>query len=134
MRALPWSDRIERGRDVDPKSHTCSQRGDDFGFFFLRMNGAGEALRLMVSSSCEDMPWEHVSVSHRTRCPSWEEMAWVKSLFWTDEETVVQYHPPKSEYVSYHPYCLHLWRPIGIELPRPPVIAVGPLTGTAVPR
>lgn len=36
-----------------------------------------------------------------------------------------QYHPPKSAYVNNHPNCLHLWRPIGIEMPRPPSIMVG---------
>jgi hypothetical protein len=53
-------------------------------------------------------------------------MCWVKSLFWDDEEVVVQYHPRKSQYVSYHPFCLHLWRPILAVLPEPPREAVGP--------
>lgn len=133
--SVQWGERVERGRDRDPRSHTPSSSGDDFGFFFLRMNGARDELRVMVSAGdIPEMPWEHVSVSLRTRCPTWEEMAWVKSLFWGDDESVIQYHPPKSEYVSFHPFCLHLWKPIGIELPRPPTIAVGPLSGSAVPR
>lgn len=124
-----WGDRVERGRDRNPKSHTASPPGEDYGFFFLRMNGAREELRVMVSSGHETMPWEHVSVSLRTRCPTWDEMCWVKSLFWREDETVIQYHPPKSEYVSQHPYCLHLWKPIGIELPRPPMVTVGDKAG-----
>lgn len=47
-------------------------------------------------------------------------MCYIKSLFWDDEEVVIQYHPKKSEYVNLHPYCLHLWKPIGIEIPTPP--------------
>lgn len=70
-------------------------------------------------------PWEHVSVSTRVRCPTWEEMCYVKSLFWDPEDLVIQIHPPESDYINEHPYCLHLWRPVGVELPRPPAIAVG---------
>lgn len=69
--------------------------------------------------------WEHVSVSTATRCLTWEEMCFIKALFWNDDETVVQYHPAKDVYVKRHPYCLHLWRPVGQELPVPPPILVG---------
>ena len=59
--------------------------------------------------------FEHVSVSvlHENRCPTWEEMKLVKELFWTPDETVVQFHPAESEYVNDHPYTLHLWREVG---------------------
>ena len=74
----------------------------------------------------DQMGWEHVSVSLPSRCPTWEEMCYVKDLFWEKHETVVQYHPAESEYVNMHPYCLHLWKPIGVEIPTPPTILVGP--------
>lgn len=57
------------------------------------------------------MGWEHVSVSRRDRCPTWDEMCQIKELFWSSEDCVVQFHPPRSEYINNHPYCLHLWRP-----------------------
>lgn len=80
------------------------------------------------------MGWEHVSITLRERgnkgafikrCPVWAEMCYVKDLFWDDEETVVQYHPPKSEHVNNHPFCLHLWRPIEVEMPLPHKLMVG---------
>lgn len=81
-------------------------------------------------------PWEHVSVSildteagNRGRTdttPTWEEMSWVKWLFWGPGECVVQFHPPESEYVNYHAGCLHLWKPVGVDIPLPPAAAVGP--------
>lgn len=74
----------------------------------------------------DGLGWEHVSVSRQDRCPTWEEMCQVKDLFWDGEDCVIQFHPPESEYVNAHPRCLHLWRPIGVELPRPPSIMVGP--------
>ena len=67
--------------------------------------------------------WEHVSVSAAT-VPTWAEMCWVKALFWGPEEAVVQYHPPESSYVNVHQRVLHLWRPVGVEFPMPPLPAV----------
>ena len=66
-------------------------------------------------------PWEHVSISNHKRCPYWDEMCFVKGLFWDDEDVVVQFHPRKSQYVNNHPNCLHLWRPVGIDIPVPPM-------------
>lgn len=70
--------------------------------------------------------WEHVSVSMQHRCPNWKEMCQIKSLFWDDEDVVIQYHPAKADYVNIHPHCLHLWRPIDQTIPTPPSIMIGP--------
>ena len=69
--------------------------------------------------------WEHVSVSLKNRCPNWEEMSLIKSLFWDEEESVFQMHPKKSDYINNHPYCLHLWRHTINELELPPYYLVG---------
>jgi hypothetical protein len=76
--------------------------------------------------ACEG--WEHVSVSAEHRTPRWDEMCWIKDLFWDKHELVVQYHPPESEYVNFHPYCLHLWAPTEMTIPLPPMMFVGPKT------
>jgi hypothetical protein len=68
--------------------------------------------------------WEHVSVSLPNRCPNWREMCCIKDLFWDAEDVVIQYHPAKSEYVNRHKTTLHLWRPVGKEIP-PPKEVVG---------
>lgn len=72
--------------------------------------------------------WEHVSVSpvnrNRKSCPTWDEMCTIKDMFFEEEETVVQFHPQKREYVNVHPYCLHLWRPKEDRIPRPPKLFV----------
>lgn len=67
--------------------------------------------------------WEHVSVSARTT-PTWDEMCWVKNLFWPADECVVQFHPAGKDYISDHDACLHLWRVIGVDFPLPPPEAV----------
>jgi hypothetical protein len=69
--------------------------------------------------------WEHVSVSTDRRCPTWQEMDFVKDLFWGPEETVMQLHVPKNRHVNVHPYCLHLWRPLFTAIPLPPRDTVG---------
>jgi len=96
------------------------------GYFMFEKNG----INFNVISS-DGMGWEHVSVGiqnswiNKPRCPTWEEMCMVKDLFWDKEVCVIQYHPPKSEYVNNHPYVLHLWRPIGVSIPMPNSIMVG---------
>jgi len=75
--------------------------------------------------------WEHVSASLVYRCPTWDEMCMVKDFFWGEEDTVIQYHPAKSEYINFHPYCLHLWRPMNAEIICPPKLMVGHDTGKA---
>jgi hypothetical protein len=66
--------------------------------------------------------WEHVSVKrlHDAEIPSWEEMVYVKDLFWHERETAMQLYPPHAEYVNVHRSVLHLWRPVDVEIPRPP--------------
>jgi hypothetical protein len=101
-----------------------SKRGDPFGVFLIKK--ASGTLLCVTSPGNAAMPWEHVSVSSYSRCPSWAEMAYVKSLFWGPDECVMQLHVPDAEHKSFHPYCLHLWRPTTAEIPRPPSIAVAP--------
>lgn len=112
---VPEKFRVRQGK------FATDERYGNNGAFICKVRRS-QKLNVIASS---EMGWEHVSVSLPTRCPTWEEMCQVKELFWDDTDCVVQYHPPKSDYVNNHPYCLHLWRPIGIELPRPDSIFVG---------
>ena len=69
--------------------------------------------------------WEHLSVSTPTRCPTWEEMQFMKEVFWKDNEVCYQLHPAKENYINNHPYCLHIWRKIGNDPELPPTWMVG---------
>jgi hypothetical protein len=96
-----------------------------YGWFRL-MGPCGTELTIVASGG--DYPassgWEHVSISTPRRPPNWQEMCFAKDAFWTEEECVVQFHPPKSVWVNNHPYCLHLWKPPhSIQLP--PSILIG---------
>ena len=73
----------------------------------------------------DGLGWEHVSVSLKNRCPNWLEMSAIKDMFWDPEDCVVKFHPPRSEYINNHDYCLHLWRPVKVKIPRPDSKLVG---------
>lgn len=65
--------------------------------------------------------WDHVSVSLINRCPSWEEMEFIRAVCFLDDETVVQFSVPRVNHINIHPHVLHLWRKQGegqwVELP-----------------
>lgn len=94
-----------------------SQTGYDGGCGEIYFAGQREPMTVVWSFGGG---WEHVSVSYRRRTPTWDEMCKVKDMFWNEDETVVQYHPKKSDYVNLHPYCLHLWRKCGEDFEQPP--------------
>ena len=139
--ALP--DVLERGRVR--KGAFASSTGDLHGAFVVRAPGTAVRYDLVILSSGEAREraevdvgapgesvlreaerWEHVSVSVKDKrfCPSWDEMSFVKDLFWDDTETVVQFHPHKDVYVSKHKYTLHLWKP-PYPVPTPPMESIG---------
>ena len=96
----------------------CSLPRSKFGSFRIPLNGNDTAL-VIADNAMSNPDWEHVSVSLPDRCLTWDEMCKIKDLFFDDEEAVFQIHPPKSEYVNFHEYCLHLWKPKGVPFPRP---------------
>ena len=103
----------------------CDARGEDGGSFIRG------GLRIVASWG---EGWEHVSVSviDAARCPTWEQMCEVKRWFWKPDECVVQFHPPESLNVSYHHYCLHLWKPSGTNIVTPPRWMIAPVNGELV--
>lgn len=107
--------------------HFASSDTEGFnGAFTLAFEGESRRVFCIASNG---MGWEHVSVSfgQNKSAPSWDLMCKVKALFWNDEDYVMQIHPPKSEWISNHPGCLHLWRPTdpNVHIPKPPGIMVG---------
>jgi hypothetical protein len=124
MKKAPNQYRVRRGFNASDNSY------ENNGFFVIpHYKVTGYELRCQIS---DVLGWEHVSVTvapegkHSTRCPTWTEMCFVKNMFWNEDECVIEYHPPKNEYVSCHEFCLHLWKPIGMELPLPNSLFVGP--------
>ncbi len=98
------------------------EEGNNGAFELSALDGI---LRIIAS---DGLGWEHVSVSLQHRVPVWREMCSIKDLFWDEEDLVIQYHPPKSEYINCHPRTLHLWRKAGTNkfCDTPPSYLIGP--------
>lgn len=56
--------------------------GDLFGLFYVPLSAGPVSVKAFVISAPFDgsQEWEHVSVSIRHRCPTWEEMCFYKGL------------------------------------------------------
>ena len=115
-----WTE-INKHRERNGRFGTDDSDGFN-GLFWMWIGN--ERLRIIAS---DGLGWKHVSVTRRdsARVPTWEMMCAVKDLFWEETDWVVQFHPPKSEYVNNHPGCLHLWQPTEQKLPVPDSILVG---------
>jgi len=98
-------------------------RGDQYNGSFLLPGPAKAALRVIASNGGG---WDHVSVSipQFLRLPTWPEMAYVKDLFFDPDDTVMQLHPPASDYIN-NWEVLHMWRPQFDDIPMPPAWMVG---------
>jgi|SRR3990172_13128018 len=85
---------------------------------------------LLVIASNEG-GWDHVSVSVQDesvkRCPTWDEMDYVRKLFFRGDEWCMQLHAPAAKNINCHPFCLHIWRPQLQSIPLPPPEYVGPM-------
>ena len=95
----------------------------NLGAFKIPVSAKSKRCFNVISS--DEAGWEHVSVSLPDRTPTWDEMCAIKAMFWDADDCVIQYHPPRSSYINNHPHCLHLWRPVGHDIPMPPSWLVG---------
>lgn len=100
--------------------HMRSTRADGNNGAFIIPSPARKQNLLYVVAS-DSGGWDHCSVSLATRTPIWKELCFIKDLFWEPEETVIQYHPPVSQYINQHHFVLHLWKPQGVDIPLPPM-------------
>lgn len=83
----------------------------------IPFNGIKLTVIATLDTDDNGITWENVSVSLKNRLPTWQELKFIKMLFWDPEDEVLQFFPPQSQYVDVHKNCLHLWRPINVDLP-----------------
>ena len=104
-------------------------KGDERNGAFEMVSPDDGAKLYIIASSGEG--WDHVSVSRDDRIPSWTEMEFAKRQFFRRDDCAMQLHPPVDEYIDgsfpgkRSINCLHLWRPLRGEIPRPPRWMVG---------
>ena len=125
---VPNNARVKVGRMAS------SEANGNNGMFLFRFPKAGANILALCLAS-DGLGWEHVSVSLKKyknkrfvdigRCPTWDEMSAIKSIFWDSEDAVIQFHPPAALHINNHPYCLHLWRLVDGSFPLPTPEMVG---------
>lgn len=127
-------DILTRGKVNNPDPKYATLLSDWAGAYFIKYRGdylsivigPGEPQLVWLQAGFDFPAWDHVSVKVRQpRLPTWDEMHYVKRLCWDDEETVIQIHAPASVYVNQDEWYLHLWKPIGITIPLPPIGTIG---------
>ena len=113
VRANRW--RVRTGQMASDETYGWN------GAFLVPLNG--QLYHVIIG---DGMGWKHLSITNaqRKEIPSWSTMCQVKGLFYGDDEWCVQFHPAKDDNVNDHPYCLHLWMPLDVELPKPLAVMV----------
>lgn len=124
--SVPEIYRMKDGFMGSDASYGCN------GVFFIPVAYEEPGIKYYQVICSDGSGWRHVSVvmvndkkEPAGVMPSWEDMCFLKDLFWDKDQCVVQYHPPESEYINNHEYCLHLWQPTEITLPMPDKFMVG---------
>lgn len=99
---MKFDPKLEQYRIRD--GYWATKTGETFGSFLIPH--WSNILTVVAHDGIVELPeherfagWEHVSVSLKNRCPSWPEMSFVKSLFWAQEDTVMQLHVPTAEHI-----------------------------------
>ncbi len=98
-----------------------------------------DAHYIVCAADGEDLPdgsggsgWDHISVHVRQTkgkkliqsTPTWDDMEHLRSLFFDDDETVMQLSVPRTDHINVHPHVLHLWKPLHCAIPVPHKILV----------
>ena len=88
----------------------------------VRSNKASD--KCLVNLTCIN-GWEHLSVSHKNKIPSWLTMEEMKEMFFKDDEECFQFHPKMDNYINNNEFTLHIWRRTDGKMEPPPHILVG---------
>ncbi len=90
---------------VLPSGWTFADRGLDG---CTLQNAWGLSIIATAATERDGKEWVHVSIAHRKRMPTWEELRDAKTLILGDREAY-QVFPPQARYVNIHPNCLHVF-------------------------
>ena len=91
----------------------------NLGLRWLRTKRPLMTVVMSVDPYDEGGLWWHLSVAHPDRLPSWKEVVESKELFMGPEVPAMHMIPPRSKWLSVHPFALHLWHRLdGETMPR----------------
>jgi len=113
-----WGSGRKKVTQIHRQKSPCESHGGFMSWIEIERRSDGSAwanksLGLIVIESVnkeqDGKLWKHVSLSRRSRLPSYEDMKLVKDKFIGEDKLAIQIFVPKSEHVNIHEYCLHLW-------------------------
>lgn len=90
-----------------PEDWLCQERDNQRGLYTHQLGNLSVIESVRVEQ--DGRRWLHVSIARRESLPTWTDMHLVKHVWIGDERTAIQVFPPASEYVNFHPHCLHLF-------------------------
>lgn len=70
---------IDKHRIREGQLASDERSGNNGAFMVPYRGGASGVILAVVVSDGDD--WDHVSVSLQNRCPTWDEMCWIKAIF-----------------------------------------------------
>ncbi len=77
---------------------------------------SGNGMRVLVTcDTINGAEWVHLSVSRRSRTPSYEDLCLVRRIFFREDRPAYHVFPKVDEHRNFHAYCLHLWLPLGAD-------------------
>lgn len=100
LRSLPMQD-----IPVDPATRIRMERFGSVGIRALRLGQC----KVLLSRDGPDRIW-HLSISHKSRLPTWHELIEARYRLVPDEAEMAILLPSRAEYVNLHPNCLHLYQ------------------------
>ena len=80
---------------------------------FCRLAGSERPRQFTTSTGLSvlitvDAGLMHMSVSHQSRYPTWDELKHLRYKLLPDAKTFAILFPPAAQYVNVHPNCFHL--------------------------
>lgn len=75
---------------------------------FWRIPGGAHVIA-SVADQADGRRWAHLSMSHKSRMPTWPELVAIRDILLGPDVEAYQVAPPQSRYVNLHPRTLHLY-------------------------
>jgi hypothetical protein len=128
LRPYRITEENDQGVKNCPKDLASDDSFKGAGAFLITRKVNGYSRKLFViadDARFSETGWEHVSahiykgIDRQPETPTWDDMHYLKRVFWSDDEMVVQIHPAQKDYVNFHEHTLHLWRCVDKEFPMP---------------
>lgn len=120
-----WTRDVERERYLARRAPDMVRHSPVFQCWqqqsFIAIVGHEVVVPAIEGTITEGLRW-HLSISHASRYPTWDEIKAARYGLIPDEAWMVQVLPPKGAYLNQHPNCFHLW-----EVPRATVPVAVPL-------